>query len=565
MKVRGTLLNLRPLLSQLTIIGKDLVTKKLNINDEDEYGWCQGGLVDEVERQYNAGKPVRIIVLKARQLGISTVTEGILFNWTFIHPGTNALVATHENEASANLFEKTKLYWNTWPFRKFYKTKYHTRREIHFLETGSSIKVTSAKNLQKGRSFTFHAVHLSEFAFYPDPDTLLTGLNQTVPNKHGTVVIIESTANGQGNLFHQMWKDAVNGDIDYVPLFFPWWYHSDYRSHTTLHSLDQLEPEELSYFKLFTETGYTDSQGNTITITRPEAYQAIEWRRWAIPNLANSDEDKFMQEYPATPEEAFIATGHPVFSPLALRQCYAHKVGQRGHLIEDVGGKYRFVEDRSGNLTIFKNPRRDARTDRYFIGADPSRILEGDPSCMQVINRGTFEQVAVWHGQIEPISFGREMMKVGYFFNTAMLCPEVNGSGMGTIGYILSQNYPSVWQHRWADRLPGKLGSAYGWATNWERKMQAIGFLKSLILDRSLKIHDALTFSQLEDYAFLGQDFGNATSGKHDDAVMALAIAIAASIAEGPFIESTGTHNPIFDIFTQESLNTNSYAEVSGQ
>src|SRR5271170_2482900 len=99
-------LDLRPLLAQLSIIAKDKTVKKLDINEEDEYGWCQVGLLRAVERQYNAGKPVRIIILKARQLGMSTVAEAILFNWLFIHNHTNALVVTHENKATLSLFQK---------------------------------------------------------------------------------------------------------------------------------------------------------------------------------------------------------------------------------------------------------------------------------------------------------------------------------------------------------------------------------------------------------------------------------------------------------------------------
>src|SRR5262245_55739201 len=107
-------LQLRPLLRELTIQTKSLTTERFPI--DDDCAWAHRECIDEVERQYNHGKPVRIIVLKARQLGISTATEGILFNWSFIHPGTNGLVIAHESEASGGLFEKTKLYWDTWPF-----------------------------------------------------------------------------------------------------------------------------------------------------------------------------------------------------------------------------------------------------------------------------------------------------------------------------------------------------------------------------------------------------------------------------------------------------------------
>ena len=187
------------MLRELTIQTKGLTTEKFPI--DDSFAWAQRQFCTAVEDQYNNGKPVRVIVLKARQLGISTATEAILFNWGFIHHGTNGLVIAHESEASGGLFEKTKMYWDTWPFRPYYTLKYATRRELSWVETRSHIKVATAKNVASGRGSTLHAVHASECAFYNDPETLMVGLNQTIPDKHGTIVVLESTANGVGNWF----------------------------------------------------------------------------------------------------------------------------------------------------------------------------------------------------------------------------------------------------------------------------------------------------------------------------------------------------------------------------
>ena len=546
-------LNLRPLLAQNSIVAKDQSVKRLDINPADEFGWCQEALIKEIERQYNAGKPVRIIVLKARQLGISTVTEAVLFNWLFIHPNTTAKVLTHEMPATLNLFTKTKMYWDTWPFQNLYNTKYATKFGYEF-SNGSSISVATASNEKSGRSFTIHACHLSEFAFYPDPHSLMAGLNQTIPDKHGTIVVIESTAQGTGNMFHEMWDQACNGEIDFVPLFFPWWMHSEYRNFADHINPSDLDQYEQWLFHLMTEEGYEDHLGKHI-ITEPDAFQAIAWRRWCIPNKLNSDEDKFMEEYPATPEEAFIATGRPIFAPRFLRECFIKPKDKGvGFLRERADGTVIFEPDRNGPLTIFKAPsRRDKRSDRYFLAGDPSRSLEGDPACMQVINRGTFEQVAVWHDNIDPVSFADEMMMLGKFYNTCQVCPEVEGGGYATIGVLLTKNYPNIWQHRWADKAPGKIGHSYGWLTNFQRKHWSIGILKKLILDRSITIHDEETYAQLRDFVQREDGvMGNATRGGHDDAVMALAICVTASITEGPFIDDRVGANPVLDIFNQE-------------
>ena len=559
-------LNLVPLLSQNTIVTKEQMQKRLVITDADEYGWCQVGFVKEIERQYNQRKPVRIIVLKARQLGISTVTEAVLFNWLFIHPHTTSLVVTHEQKATLNLFGKTKLYWDTWPFKARYHQKYSTKFGFD-LSNGSGISVATAKNVQSGRSFTIHALHLSEFAFYPDPLGLMSGLNQTVPDTHGSIIVIESTAQGTGNMFHEMWEQAVEGEIDYAPLFFPWWMHPSYRNYATHISKNELDDYEEWLLNHLTVTGYEDHLGEAHIITDQEALQSIAWRRWAIPNKLYGDEVKFMEEYPATPQEAFQATGRPVFPQRPLFDCYIKpERAAKGYLRDAPNGSVEFVSDPHGELMIYKAPsRRDKRPDRYFVAGDPTRSIEGDPACMQIINRGTFEQVAVWHGHIDPVTFAHEMIKVGKYYNHCMLCPEVEGGGYATIGVILDHNYPNIWMHRWADRAPGKLGHAYGWLTNWSRKNWSIGVLKKLILDGSIILHDGQTVSQLRYFNIRNDgEMGNGSRNRHDDAVMALAICVTASITEGPFMDDRVGSGPILDLFTQ-SQEDNPWEEYNPQ
>src|ERR1700733_11161729 len=97
-------LSLTPILEGLTISSKDATIENINLSDpagkDYAFAWAQRRLVREIERQYNSGKPVRIIVLKARQLGITTITEAVLYAWSFIFPGTNSLVIAHETDTS---------------------------------------------------------------------------------------------------------------------------------------------------------------------------------------------------------------------------------------------------------------------------------------------------------------------------------------------------------------------------------------------------------------------------------------------------------------------------------
>lgn len=491
--------------------------------------------VAEVERQYNSGKPVRIITLKARQLGISTITEGILFLWGFFHHGSNGLVLANENTTSLELFEMTKQYWSTWPFRHGYNLSSATRQQLQWIETRSRLRVATARNIQSGRGATLHAVHASEVAFYPDPTTLMLGLNQTIPQRHGTIVVLESTANGIGNWYYEEWQAAEEGESDYVPLFFPWYKHPEYRMYTTLSIRSELTVDERQLLRI----------GATL--------DNIAWRRWAIRNKAGGDLAYFMQEYPSTPEEAFITTGRPIFSAAHLKSAFDEKEGVKGRFVSDFRDRVQFVADASGPWTIFKQPKKgDTRFDRYFCAGDPSETVVGDPACIQVINRQTYEQVAVYHNRCNPMHFADEMIMAGKFYNECMLCPEVEGGGQACVARILTRGYPNVWLDKRADRLSQSF-NVFGWSTNYQRKQWAIGLLQRLILDGSLTIHDRKTYNQLRNYVEDESGYwGNADKDTHDDAVMALAIAVTASEQEGPFTPDSKTNTPVHDIYAQE-------------
>ena len=395
-----------------------------------------------------------------------------------------------------------------------FTTRHAAAKRLTWNETRSSMRVATAKNVRSGRGRTIHALHASEVAFWDDADTLMTGLRQTIPDKHGSLIILESTANGVGNYFHRTWEAAVKGENDYLPIFFPWYKHPEYQSvHTTLRRRD-LDPTEKILYNLGADLPH------------------LEWRRYAIDAKCNGNEDNFKQEYPSTPREAFLTTGRNVFAIFHLDQCFKPSHGKRGNII-GVGGTVRFVSDPThGSLTLFKYP--DRRQD-YMVAGDPSHTTMGDYACIQVLNRRTFEQIAVWHGKCEPIEFAHELMRLGYYFNTAMINTEMEGPGYASIGAIMEAGYPKVWQYRWPDRAQGKLSTTYGWSTNYQRKHWAVGNLISLISDHSIILHDQWTYDEMCNYVVRSNgDMGNGNGEDYDDSVMALAIAAISIQTEGP-------------------------------
>lgn len=507
-----------PMVSKLDIIDKRIGQRRLEPN------WAQIQYLEEAQRQLQTMGRIRIIVLKARQLGISTITEAMFFWLCFIVPNYRALVIAHEIEASQNLLAMTDLFWHTSPFFDLYNTKYLSRNDVVWRETRSSMRISTAGKKGTagvGRSTTTHAVHASEVGFWDNPETIMLGLNQAIPQSPGTAVILESTANGRGNYFHRQWNEATIGRSEYTPLFFPWWKHPEYRAselglaYKTLGKLDEDE-------KILRRLGVDDNH--------------LAWRRWAIPNKADGDLTKFMQEYPASPEEAFIASGQNVFPYRDLFECYEPQPGVRGELMRE-GMTVTFQPTDTGRLTIFKPPSDDPSWGQYLVTGDPTHMMQGgDPACAQVINRRTLEQVAEWRGHIDAPTFGEELFRLGLFYNTALVSCEVEKVGGATIGSLIAKKYPKLWRNSKLDQIPGRFSNLHGWHTTAASKPSMVHMLLKFVVDHSITIHSATLFDEMQDFVALDNgNFGPADEERgHDDTVMAMAQAAIVHMLEGP-------------------------------
>jgi hypothetical protein len=492
--------------------------------------WAQQQYIHAFEREMTERGRARIIVLKARQLGLSTITEACMFALAWFYERYRGLVVSHEADSAEHLLSMTQLFWDTFWAAPLFTTKYEARNQLAWTQTASQIRVATAKNTGAGRSKTIDFLHASEVAFWLKATTLMTGLSKSIHETNGTAIVLESTANGRGNYFHEMWEAASTGENDYVPLFFPWHFHPEYTAAFLGISavLGKLTEEE----RVLSRLGVDDDH--------------LAWRRYAIRNICNHDLLQFMQEYPTDPEEAFIATGTNVFPADGLRNHYEPDNGRRGKLLRQSETSSRFVPDPAGPLTIFAEPARDRDWGQYIIGADPSRVNYGDYAVAQVFNRRTMEQVAIFRARTSPGAFATELVKLGLYYNEALICPEVQGAGEMTIGKLLGLNYPNIIRQTKATRVPGQMPHEYGWHTNVQTKHEAIGWtiehLSTPVQRDSdgryvsgLMIHDKATYSEACNYVALPNGgYGNGANENHDDTVMALAIAIACHEKEPP-------------------------------
>ena len=171
---------------------------------------AQRKVYEAMKKQAQAGKPVRVIALKARQLGFSTLGAGITFAYTAVQANTDAMVLAHLAEATSNIFKMHKLFLDNLPEPIRPMVKSSNAQEILFENPTkdeeekthnpglrSRIRCATAGGHGVGRSYTIRCLHLSEMAWWPGDikDTILGAL-QAVPSLPGTVVFIESTPNG---------------------------------------------------------------------------------------------------------------------------------------------------------------------------------------------------------------------------------------------------------------------------------------------------------------------------------------------------------------------------------
>lgn len=514
-----------PSIRQLSIVDKSGREAKL----KDVINWAQIQTVHAVERRMNAGLPVRAVVLKARQLGLSTIIEAIMFVLAFELAKMRGLVISHDLDSSEHLLGITTNYWDTYPYKALYTEKYRGAKRLSWDETGAFLRIATAANAKSGRSQTLHFVHASEVAFYEKPSQLMTGLLQAVPDIANSFVFMESTANGVGNYFHQQWLAAESGQSDFMPLFFPWYKHPEYV--LTGHSpLGRLDEEERILKKFFGILGMEDG----------EVVARLVWRRYTIRNKLKNSVDDFHQEYPTTPEEAFLSTGRNVFPAKHLKVVYQPMKGIQGRIVKE-GSKLRFQEDIFGPLTVFKWPAENNEWGQYVVAGDPTRTTMGDYACMQVINRRTWEQVAVWRAKVDPTTFGHRIGEVGKFYNHALVNTEIEGPGYATIGALVTMNYPYLWERQQADREVGETLHRFGWSSTNKTKPEMIGNLLKMVVDHDIVIHHEQTFHEMLNFVDLGAgQYGNGIEEEHDDTVSSLAIAMMTTLYEASALMAYG-------------------------
>ena len=501
----------------------EIIPFKLNAAQRKLYGI--------VHDQHAAGKPVRIIILKARQLGFSTLTEGLIFHACATRKNTNALIVTHREDATANLFRMSKLFYDELPGPIRPMLKASNAQELIFENPTriakekaerpglrSRLRCATAGGKGIGRSDTLQCVHLSEYAFWPEgPDgkaATLTGILQAVPAMPGTMVVIESTANGYED-FKERWDAAVAGENDFEAVFFAWYENPEYAMEPVPGT--EWDPEERELMERYS---LTEAQ--------------MTWRRWCIANNCGGDLDMFRQEYPANPDEAFLHSGTGVFDneQVILQREMAPEPIRRGDFVwEDdeeraVGdaGPYtwKFDESETGAVRIWKEPEEGHP---YVLGGDTAG--EGsDWFTAVVIDNSTGEQVAALRRQYSEPEYVRQIYALGRYYNDALAGIETNFSTYPVMK-LQELGDPNQYAREREDTYTRQVKKSYGFRTDRQTRPRAIANLVEVFGNHPRWFRDAELLGEMLTFCYNEDHRPEALAGKHDDLVMAAAITYA--------------------------------------
>lgn len=478
------------------------------------------------------GLPCRIIVLKARQVGISTVVAAFFYTLTSMMRGLRAQVAAHNIDGCRALFNIYKFYKLTDERKP--KTTYDSKTEIVFRDTYSGLQVSVADS-DLGRGDMINLFHGSEYGFWTDPEDTLETILSCVPENFMSIAILESTGES-GTDFEHRYREAdkqlqqhlagekdeydnLIKEPDWLPMFFPWYLHEEYHIVAT--------PEETR------SVLRSDDPDEKTLLALGASVSALAWRRRQLKSRFNGSAERFKAQFPATIDEAFAASDKSFFSPEALEYYKQFAVPPMAsyevHLSEDKRTEV-MIDDKEGRLRVYRPP---VTGHRYVIGADAAGESEHgldarykSQSALVVVDEIDGEIVAAWNGFVNGHQFGDICVAIGYHYNTALIVPEREKHGYAAILRIHGDlHYPRIYQRERHDTVEQAESDLLGWATDKVSRAVMLDVFQRLVQEYRVTIPDQQIVDQMRVFCNVGGKF-KAKIGQRDDLVMATGIAL---------------------------------------
>lgn len=436
--------------------------------------------LNRAQREYSRKCSKQNIVLKARQVGITTYVAARYFLQTITRPGTLTVQVAHSPESAESIFNIVQRFWENLPKEMLkgalVKSRSNTR-QIAFPRLDSEYRVETADD-NAGRGMTIHNLHCSEVSRWPRGglETLASLRAAVVP---GGEIVLESTPNGAAGAFYGEWQRA--NETEYTQHFFPWWYEESYREAVTAGEMLSLTPEEN---ELMRRNGLDEGQ--------------IAWRRKQWKTLRGLA----AQEYAETASSCFLVSGECVFELAAIEKA----AGLAGEGMES--------ED-NGRLTIWFPPQKGRR---YILGVDTAGGgSDGDYACAQVIERTMGMQCAELHGHFPPYELARRVADLGQRYELGLVAVERNNHGSGVLAHLNTLAYGNLFEK------DGQLG----WLTSAASRPAMIENMAAVLISEPELFHSSRLLEECRTFVRRADGNAAAADGAHDDCVMAMAIALA--------------------------------------
>jgi len=475
----GCILDVWPVCLPGQTVGMALAGELLRVRTRE--GGTEPLRANAVQGAFERRRGERNIVLKARQLGLTTWAAARFFLKTITRPGTLTLQVAHTQEAAEEIFRIVHRFvdWLPEELREgALKTSRANARQIVFPEMDAQYRVVSAGERNAGRGLTVQNLHCSELARWPgDPAETLAGLRAALTP--GAEVILESTPEGVGGCFHEEWQRA--GETGTVRHFFPWWMEERYRAEAV------------------DEASLRDEEREQMARHRLDLAQ-IGFRRQIRANFRGLAK----QEYAEDAESCFLASGSSIFELEAIES----RLVDAPEAVE---------RRRDGELEIWLPPLPGKK---YLAAVDPAGGgSEGDFSAAQVLEMETGAQCAEFAGHVSGLELARLATNLAAEYNGAWLVVERNNHGTGVLALAETVcGYRRIYRQ----------GGQPGWLTTSLSRPAVLGQLGAALVEEPGRFMSRRLLGECRSFVRLANGGSGARAGTHDDRVMAMAIGLGA-------------------------------------
>jgi hypothetical protein len=579
----------------------------LKIRDKDgeliplRWNHAQRLVHDRLEEQRRRTGRVRAVILKARQEGVSTYVAGRFFQRLSMYDGVRGLVIADEIPRAEVIFSYYERMYDHLPREIQPAIKARGNRKMLQYDHDSEIAIRPASDENAGRAQTLHLMHASEIAFWPESTQrqIWSSALSAVPERNSEV-IVESTARGAGGLFFEKWEDAQDPRSGWIGIFLPWWIHEEYTTeHRWVEDMRQEEVDPIAatpdaFEKLALTKGIPWEGKNWIL-----GLDRLVWRRRMIVERFGGDPDtlgedatrEFQVEFPATAEEAFVASGAMYFDEMRVRELAQQTEDPIliGKMVEGFttvtdsqGGTSQvrtvtFQESSRGFVRVYEKPQEQPRDKdktpkdfvqrHYAIGADTAegklvvksesadrsnKRDDRDYSAGVVITVPVHglppKMVALVHGWIPGDIFAKQLALLGEWYSCggkhdrpptsrekARLGVENNhSSGQRVLNYldeIIKYGSRLYWQRKFNHRTK-EFEKWLGWRTDEKSRDHLLDTLGEYIRKSGIIVPDARTVRELGQFVYGKDGKPGAMEGGHDDCVFGLALALQMALKE---------------------------------